>query len=163
MDLPSSCYRPLTFGLEVIYQHPGNTAGEADAGRQIKEFIRTVRVGVWPQYSSDHELRPRKLLTQHGHERDGSTFAHVAGFSAKKLERRLFERLLQPGFEGWWVPAGGALFGLKYAFSPMGRIFLKGFLKKTRRALGMGGGGKSERTLGGSPRPEDVASFIGWG
>ena len=75
----------MTLGREVIRQHASDTAGEPHAGCEVEEFVRPMSVGVRPENPGDHELGPRKLLAEHGHEGDRATFPHIARFFIEEL------------------------------------------------------------------------------
>ena len=72
--------------LVMLVQHPRNTSGDTLGGAEVEKLVGAVRVGLWAEDAGDDELCLREPLTQHGHERDGPAFAHVARRLAEELD-----------------------------------------------------------------------------
>ena len=75
----------------------------------MQELVRPVRVRVRPEHACDEELRLRKFLAEHRHERNGAAFAHPHRRLAIVLLRRPLDRALEPARGRRRVPAGRRL------------------------------------------------------
>src|SRR5690606_4451961 len=94
-------------------------------------------VGAWAQNSCDEELRLGKLLSQHGHERDGAAFTHVHGWTVEVGARGRIDGLLEPWRQGWGIPtAGGA--GIAHGHrAAIGWIACQGARDRSQSSLGV--------------------------
>ena len=61
----------------MILQDLCDAAGQPLARLDVQELIGAVRVRLRSQQSGDQELSFGKALTQHAHERNRTTCAHV--------------------------------------------------------------------------------------
>ena len=67
----------LITSMAVIRDHLCDAGSQFAREWDMYKFVGAMRVGLWSEYTRDHELRLWEKITQHGHERDGSAFAHV--------------------------------------------------------------------------------------
>ena len=74
--------------------HVRDARGQLLRVRNVQEFVRTVRVRLRAQHAGDEELRVRKMLAQHRHERNRAALAHRRGRLA--VEARATRRRAPP-------------------------------------------------------------------
>src|SRR5882762_4611672 len=67
----------------VIREHQRHARRELGGVADVQELVRTMRVGMWPEYASYEELSAREALAQHPHERDRPATAGVHGIPAE--------------------------------------------------------------------------------
>src|SRR5262249_21766642 len=95
--------------------------------RDRQELVRPVRIGLRTQHAGDHELRAWEPLAQHRDERYAAALAHPYRLPTERSDRRLVQRLLQPGRGRRCVPTRAGVFQIETHARAVGWI---GFQQK---------------------------------
>lgn len=71
----------------VIGKYACHARCESLPGRYVKEFVWAMGIGLGPKNAGHQELHARKLLSQHAHEGNAATSAHVHSVSIEVIAR----------------------------------------------------------------------------
>src|SRR6478609_5065148 len=91
----------------------------------MQKLIRAVRVRAWAEHPGNAKLSLRKLVAEHGHERDRAAFSQVHGRLAKVLVRSALECTRKPRLELGRVPAIAPAVTREAHLRAVGRILLE--------------------------------------
>ena len=109
----------------MVGEYLGDDSGDALPGRNVQEFVGTVRIRVRAEHTGDDEFCLRELLPEHCHERDGAAFAHKSRRRSEGSHGGLCQRLLEPRGQGGGVPSDGIRPRLVHDPRPIWRGFLQ--------------------------------------
>ncbi len=70
--------------VRVVGQDVRNAGRDPATGRQMQELVGSMSVRGGSEDPCDQELRVRELFSEHAHERDRATLAHLHRIPAEK-------------------------------------------------------------------------------